>query len=68
VALRLYFGSVADDVTDFVDKDPIQLRRVVADGRDEPFASPAPVLIWVGQEVAGEGVAWQALDTSSSGA
>jgi hypothetical protein len=68
VAFGLYFGPVADDVTDLVDKDPIQLRRVVADGRDEAFAPPAPVLLWVRQEVAGKGVGRETLDASSGGA
>jgi hypothetical protein len=68
VTFGLCFRPVADDETDFVDIDPIQLRRVVADGRDESFAPPAPVLLWVGQEVAGEGMAWETLDTSRGGA
>ena len=55
--MGLSFGPVADGVTDFVDIDPIQLRRVVADGRDEAFALPAPVLLRIRQEVAGEWMA-----------
>lgn len=63
MAFGLGFGPVADRVTDFIDEDPVQLWRVVADGGDESFAFTAPGLIRIGQEVAGERMAWKLLDT-----
>lgn len=41
----------------FVHIYPVELRRAGADGRDEPFALPAPIVVGVREEVACEGVA-----------
>ena len=48
---------VFDFVGVFVHVDPVQYRRARRDGRDEPFALPAPVVVRVWEEVAGERVA-----------
>ena len=48
---------VFDFVGVFVHVDPVEDRRAGRDGRDEPFALPAPVVVRVWEEVAGERVA-----------
>ena len=63
MAFRLDLRSIANGMAYFVDEDPVQLRRVVADGGDESFASATPVLLGIGKKVAGERMAWEALDT-----
>ena len=47
---------VLDLVGLFVHVDPVELRGAGPDGRDEPFALPAPVVLGVGEEVAAERV------------
>ena len=47
---------VLDLVGVLVHVDPVEERGAGADGRDEPFALPAPVVLGVREEVAGEGV------------
>ena len=48
---------ILDLVGIFVHVYPIELRRAGADGGDEPFALPAPVMLGVRKVVACEGVA-----------
>lgn len=48
---------VFDLIGIFVHVYPIELRGPGADGRDEPFALPAPVVLGVREVVACEGVA-----------
>ena len=48
---------VLDLVGVFVHVDPVELRGAGADGGDEPFALPAPVVLGVREVVACEGVA-----------
>ena len=50
------FVAVFDLVGVFVDVDPVELGDAGADGGDEAFALPAPVVLRVGEEVACEGV------------
>lgn len=57
VRIRLELGAVFELVGVFVDIDPVELRGIVGDGGDEAFAFPAPGVVGVGEEVAGEGVA-----------
>lgn len=64
VALGGEFVAVAELVRVVVDEDPVQLRRVVADGGDESFASATPGLLRVGEKVAGEGMAFGTLATA----
>jgi len=65
MALRGCSIAVAELVRIVVDEDPIQLRGFVADGGDEAFASPTPVLLRVREKVTGEGMAFGALATAS---
>lgn len=48
---------VLDLIGIFIHIYPVELRRAGADGRDEPFALPAPVVLRVREVVACEGVA-----------
>lgn len=54
--VALDFGAVFDLGRVRVDVDPVQLGGVVHDGGDEAFALPAPLVVWVAEEVAREGV------------
>jgi hypothetical protein len=64
MALRSCFIAVAELVGVVVDKNPVQLRGFVADGGDEAFTSPTPVLLRVGKKVAGERMAFGTLATA----
>lgn len=52
-----YLVPVFHFVGIFVHVNPIELWWAGPDGRDEPFALPAPVVLGVWEEVAGERVA-----------
>ncbi len=47
---------VFDLVGILIHVDPIELRGAGTDGRDEPFALPAPIMLGVREVVAREGV------------